>query len=191
MLCLNLRAFSKAILETKPSDNQFQLENGLRVYLLPSPRASLSAAVLAVKAGTSQETQETNGYLHLLEHCLIFRQHGLTGGDQPFKEIRDYGLYYNAHTEPDLMFFEICLSSEHLIQGLSLLKQIVFNFDLKEPDLESEKAIILKELADLFRVPQKVGLSKLYQLVFPETGYALPSFGNPEIIKKANLDSLR
>jgi len=176
---------------TNPSEIQLKLDNGLTVHLLPSARYSLAAAVLAIKAGTSRETAETNGYLHLLEHCLLFRQSGPGDKDNIFRAIKEYGLYYNAHTEQDLMFFEICVPSGFLKQGLNLLRQIVFNFNLEKEALEREKTIILKELADISRVPQKVGLAKIYELVFPDSPYALPTFGRPEVIKKADIESLR
>lgn len=169
---------------------EFSLENGLKVYLLPYSGSSLAAIVLAVRVGTADESPESNGLLHLLEHCLLFRQAHLTADNKLFRTINKYGLYYNGLTEQDLMFFEICLPREHLEAGLGLLKEAVFSFNLTEEALEQEKSVLLKELAENSRRPEKVGLAKVYELAFPGTGYALPVYGREEVIRKATLESL-
>jgi predicted Zn-dependent peptidase len=161
------------------------------VYLLPYSRSPLSTLVLAVRAGVVEETPRTNGFSHLLEHCLLFRQSHLIEADRLFRTIKKYGLYYNAHTEQDLMFFELSLSSEHLEKGLELLKEVVFPFHLTEEALEKEKIILLKELAETARQPEKVGLARIYQLAFPQSGYGLPVFGQEEVIWQANLADLK
>jgi len=163
----------------------------LRVYLLSSYESSLSTVVLAVRAGAAKETSETNGYFHLLEHCLLFRQNNLVKDNFLMKTVNEHGMYYNAQTEQDLMFFEICLPGQFLDRALGLLKDVVFNFDITEEALQKEKNVILRELEEIERDPQKVGLAKVYELVFPESGYGLPPFGNKDVIREASLKNLR
>ncbi|MGB4704439.1 MAG: insulinase family protein [Candidatus Saccharicenans sp.] len=170
---------------------EFSLENGLRVYLLSQPRFSLAAAVLAVKAGVVNETPETSGLLHLLEHCLLFRQTHLLQENRLFNLLAEYGIHYNAFTEQDLMMFEISLPGEFLEKGLELLKEVVFNFNLTQEELEKEKEVLLKELADVARRPEKVGLAKVYELAFPDSGYGLPVYGNEAVVRKTELRSLQ
>lgn len=147
--------------------------------------------VLAVRAGAAKETSETNGYFHLLEHCLLFRQNNLVKDNFLMKTVNEHGMYYNAQTEQDLMFFEICLPGQFLDRALGLLKDVVFNFDITEEALQKEKNVILRELEEIERDPQKVGLAKVYELVFPESGYGLPPFGNKDVIREASLKNLR
>lgn len=173
------------------TETEFSLDNGLRVYLLPYSGSPLVTIVLAVKVGTADETPETSGWLHLLEHCLLFRQSHLTAENYLFRIISEYGLYYNARTEQDLMFFEISLPVDHLERGLGLLKEVVFTFNLTEESLEQEKSVLLRELADYSRQPEKVGLARVYELAFPETGYALPVFGKEEVVSRASLSNLK
>ncbi len=170
---------------------EFCLENGLKVYLLPYSWPRLTTVVLGIKVGAADETPDTSGHLHLLEHCLLFRQSHLMEKQRLYRTIKEFGLYYNAHTEQDLMLFEICLPAEYLLSGLHLLKQVAFSFNITEEGLEKEKKVILKELQDIQRDPLRVGLAKAYELVFPNTGYALPVYGQPEVIRKANLSQLQ
>ncbi len=170
---------------------EFSLENGLKVCLFPYSRPQLATVVLGVKVGVADEAPETNGHLHLLEHCLLFRQSHLVENEHLYQTIKEFGLYYNGHTEQDLMLFEICLPLEVLLSGLDLLKQVVFSFNITEEALEKEKKVLLKELLDVHRDPQKVGLAKAYELAFPNTGYALPVYGQEEVIRKANLSQLQ
>ncbi len=172
-------------------ETEFSLDNGLSVYLLPYSGSPLASVVLAVKVGTADETPETSGLLHLLEHCLLFRQSHLTADGRLFRIISQHGLYYNARTEQDLMLFEIGLSGERLDTVLGLLREAVFSFNLTEEALELEKTVLLKELADNYRRPEKVGLATVYELAFPETGYALPVYGRKEVISRADPADLK
>ncbi len=178
-------------LQDRRAETEFSLDNGLKVYLLPYSWSPLVTIVLAVKAGTADETPETSGLLHLLEHCLLFRQSHLTTDNRLFRIINQHGLYYNARTEQDMMLFEISLPGDYLEQGLTLLKEITFSFNLTEEALEMEKSVLLKELAENARQPEKVGLAKVYELAFPGTGYALPVFGKEEVISRAALSDLK
>jgi len=163
------------------TESEFSLDNGLKVYLLPYSGSSLVTIVLAIKVGTADENSRTSGLIHLLEHCLLFRQSHLTAEGRLFRIINQHGLYYNARTEQDLMFFEVSLSRDQIETGLGLLKEVIFSFNLTEEALEQEKAVLLRELAENCRQPEKVGLARVYQLAFPETGYALPVYGKKKL----------
>jgi predicted Zn-dependent peptidase len=172
------------------SEIQFRLDNGLEVYLLPFPRTELVAVVLAVRAGVVDEKPENNGHFHLLEHCLLFRQKHLLENDYLTKILKEYGFYYNAHTEQDLMFFELCLPGDFLESGLELLREVVFKFQVSPEELEKEKKILLTELEDIARDPLKTGLARVYELVFPDSGYGLPVHGQQAAIRQASLEAL-
>jgi len=51
-----------------PSVSRFQLANGLQVIVERVPNAPLTAVEVWVRAGVAQETAETSGVAHLLEH---------------------------------------------------------------------------------------------------------------------------
>jgi len=89
------------------------------------------------------------------------------------------------------MLFEISLSSEQLEPGLRLLREATFSYNLTEEALEQEKAVLLKELAENSRQPEKVGLAAVYELAFPGTGYALPVYGKEEAVSRASLSGLK
>lgn len=89
------------------------------------------------------------------------------------------------------MFFELSLPGEHLLKGLELLKEVVFSFNLTEEALEKEKIVLLKELAEISRQPEKVGLARIYELAFPGSSYGLPVYGQEEVIKQASLADLK
>lgn len=177
-------------LNNQSEEMNFQLENGLRVYLLQTSRYNLSSVVLAIKAGASSENEAESGLSHLMEHCLLFRQNDSSSGDS-WQKARDLGLYINAHTDLETIFFEISLPSELLEEALSFLSNLIFDFKVTEEALEKEKLVILKELSDIARDPQKVGLSSLYSLAFPFSSYRNPVFGRKETIKKIRLEQLK
>jgi predicted Zn-dependent peptidase len=177
--------------ETGRTEIYFPLANGLKVYLWPNFNSPLSTIVLAVKAGTVEENQETNGYLHLLEHCLLFRQNHLLIEKQLFSTIRNTGMYYNAHTDQDIMSFEVCLEEKNLEEALTLLKDIVFSFELTEEALEKEKIVICQEIKEIERDPLKVGLTKIYSSIFSSSSYGLPVYGQEKVISQTTVSGLR
>ncbi|MBC7364412.1 MAG: insulinase family protein, partial [Candidatus Aminicenantes bacterium] len=168
----------------------WQLENGLKVYFWQTSRYALSTAVLAVKAGSCLESAETSGLTHLLEHSLLFRQKP-TNEKSLWQKFKEHGLYLNAHTELESIFFETLFPAELLGTVLNLLSQVVFDFKISEEDLEKEKEVVLKELKEIARDPIKVGMSTIYSLAFPATPYGQPVFGRPEAVKAVSLSALK
>lgn len=175
---------------SQTSELNFRLENGLRVYFLPTSRYQLTSVVLAVNAGSSLEPEGLNGLAHLLEHCLLFRQVS-SGGELLWPKFRELGLYLNAHTELEAMFFEINLPPDLLPEALSLLSELVLDFRISEEELEKEKQVVLKEIKSLARDPQRVGLAAVYSLAFPDSSYGRPVFGLEEDLKQVTPGQLK
>jgi predicted Zn-dependent peptidase len=185
-----LSAHPASLSQSQASEHIWQLPNGLEVYFLQTSRYALNTAVLAIRAGSSLESARTSGLSHLLEHALLFRQK--TPSEKSlWQKFRENGLYLNAHTELENMFFETSFPGELLETALNLLSQVVFDGKISEEELEKEKQVVLKELKDLSRDPFKVGLATIYSLAFPASPYGQPVFGHPEAIKAASLQEIK
>ncbi|MCK4363792.1 MAG: insulinase family protein, partial [Candidatus Aminicenantes bacterium] len=89
----------------------FELDNGLKIFLLEKHTLPLINLVFAVNLGTKDESEETNGIVHVLEHYILFRGTEFRSGPEISQDIRRHGAYFNAHTSLDLATFEISLPS--------------------------------------------------------------------------------
>ncbi len=172
------------------SSKYFELNNGLKVFLHQRKDSPLVNIVVGVNAGSKDETRETNGLIHLLEHCILFRGTQFRKGFEVGLEIRRHGAYFNAHTGQDIAFFEIVLPSEHLYFGLKNQREILFDFKLTGEELEEEKKVVLEELNEIQDDPYKTAIRITYENLFRGHPYEHPVSGIKENIEKATVEQI-
>jgi len=168
----------------------FELENGLKIYLYEKHTLPLVNLVFAVNLGTKDESDETSGLVHILEHYILFRGTEFRSGPEISQDIRRHGAYFNAHTSLDLATFEISLPSEHVDFALRNQKEILFNLKLSQEELDEEKKVILEELSQARDDPIKHATSLVYQNLFKDHPYQKPVQGKKEIIEALTVDQV-
>jgi predicted Zn-dependent peptidase len=168
----------------------FELENGLKVFLYERHTLPLVNLVFAINVGSKDESDETSGFAHLLEHCILFRGTGRQSGEEIAQATRRHGAYFNAHTGKDLATFEMSLPSEHLDFALINQKEILFDLKLDQESLDKEKQVILEEINQIHDDPIKYSTSLVYENLFKDHAYQKPIYGDKEIIKSATVEQL-
>jgi len=176
--------------QEKEQSKSFVLENGLKVFLYERHTLPLVNLSFAVNLGTKDESDETSGLVHLLEHCILFRGTEARSGAEVGQDIRRHGAYFNAHTGFDLSLFEISLPSEYTDFALKNQKEILFNLKLTQEELDEEKNVILEELNQLQDDPLKYGTSLLYQSLFKDHPYQRMAEGKREIVEAASAEQV-
>jgi zinc protease len=185
-LLASLTGFS----ESPITHQYFQLNNGLKVFIKQKNHPSLVNMVISVNIGSKDESRESSGFVHLLEHLILLSKTKSLLPCYPVMELRKKGCYLNAHTDHDLMTFELSLPSRHTQFGLLFLKEKVFNLNTTEEDLIREKHIIAEEVNQLMDTPQNRGTTLVFRALFPNHPYETPLHGNLETINQATLDQL-
>lgn len=168
----------------------FELDSGLKVFLYEKHTHPLVNLVFAVNLGTKDESEETNGIVHILEHYILFRGTEFRSGPKISQDIRRHGAYFNAHTSLDLATFEISLPSEHADFALRNQKEILFNLKLSQEELDEEKKVILEELSQIQDDPIKHATSIVYQNLFKDHPYQKPGQGKKEIIEALTVEQV-
>jgi zinc protease len=187
-------ASAKAILaaaESNPAYTYFVLDNGLQVLLQEKHDLPLTGITLAVNLGIKDESETRGGYTHLLEHMLLFGPGAGEANGARLAEFRCHGIAANAHTDHDLMTFEVSCPAADSAWALAGLRQAVFNPALDAQRLESEKRIILEEMLQLRDNPQFLGRLLLMQLLFAGHPYGRSPFGDGNAISKATVGDLQ
>jgi zinc protease len=177
-------------LGSEEASKYFVLDNGLKVFLLEKHSVPLVNMAAAVNLGSKDETPETSGIVHMLEHYILFRGTETRSGSEISRDIRRHGAYFNAHTGQDLAFFEISVPASSADFALSNQKDVLFHLKITQEELEIEKEIILEELSQLEDDPFKYATSLAYQNLFRGHPYANPLIGTPEVIKSLTADDL-
>ncbi len=168
----------------------FELENGLKVFLLEKRNLPLLNIAFAFNLGSKDETEETSGLVHILEHYTLFRGTELRTGEEVVRELREHGAYFNAHTDRDLILFDLTLPSEYADFALNNQKEILFQLNLDQEELNKEKKVILEELSQTKDDPFKYGTSLAFQNLFQNHPYHRPIYGNKDIIQAATAEQL-
>ena len=168
----------------------FILDNGLRVFLYEKRDLPLLHVVTGFDLGSKNETEETNGLVHLLEHCLLFRGTSARSGTQVGSDIRRHGAYFNGATGQDLAVFEISLPSEHAGFALRNQKDILFGFDLRRDELEAEKEVILEELSQMEDDPERSAADRVLRELFAGHPYGRSVYGRREVVAGATVEDL-
>ena len=102
----------------------------MEVFLYERHTLPLLNMVMAVNLGSKDESEETNGLVHLLEHYILFRGTKSRSSEQITQDIRRHGAYFNAHTGRDMALFEISIPSEYSDFALENQKDILFNLEI-------------------------------------------------------------
>lgn len=188
-VCVLLLAPLCAAQDETPT-KQFELENGFKVFLYEKHTLPLINCAIAVNLGTKDESDETSGLVHILEHYILFRGTELRSGTQISQDIRRYGAHFNAYTGLDLAVFVISLPSEHTEFALKNQKEILFNLKITQEELDEEKKVILEEVSQVQDDPMRYAASLVYQNLFKGHPYQKPIYGKKEIIEAATVEQL-
>lgn len=168
----------------------FTLENGLKVYLYERHNLPLVDMVFAFDVGSKDETDESSGLVHILEHYILFRGTKLRTGEEITRDIRKHGAYFNAHTGRDLSMFEMSVPSEFAAFGLENQKEILFDLKLTQESLDMEKEVILEEISKTEDDPDRYPLTLLFKNLYGDHPYSRPVYGSREVIAKASVEQM-
>lgn len=157
---------STAIPSPLPCES-FTLGNGLRVRLIALPHLQSSTASFFVRVGSRYEGVRTNGLSHFLEHMLYRGTEQHRGAHELSLAIERLGGTLDATTHVDFTSYELSLPPESIVEGISLLAEV-----LRQPllsELVTEKKIIREEiLEDLNEDGEQIDVDNVSrQLLYP------------------------
>ncbi|GEM_PF-1011533 len=124
-----------------------RLDNGLRYILVPNPAFHSVVFTLDVKVGGRHERDGTFGLSHYLEHMLF---HGVKPYTTPSElniALAGMGGSANAVTTQEFTSFTITTHSDFPREGVEIIRKLVFDCSFTEEQVESERSVILQELA--------------------------------------------
>ncbi len=142
------RHMPEASAPTVNGDDVFigSLDNGMDVVLVPNHSVPMIACNIIIKAGAREETWETWGAAHFLEH-LLFNGTVNRTQEEIYEEFDLIGAYDNAHTGSHLTDFMLLAPRENFQLGFEILADMVFSSNLPEEKFEKERGIVMEEIA--------------------------------------------
>lgn len=166
------------------------LDNGLTVLAKNAPPDNLVSIDIKISAGSSLEEEYLgSGISHLVEH-MVFKGTSTRGAGDIERDVKSYGGLINAAVNQDLTDFHIIVPVEYFNQALALLKDMLLNAKFDMTELESEKAVILKEMKFDEDEPQSRLMRLLNESAYLRHTYKYPPIGYETKFKSLTRDDV-
>jgi predicted Zn-dependent peptidase len=163
------------------------LDSGVRIATESMPSVRSVALGFWIGSGSRSETEEEAGLSHLLEH-LLFKgtaKYGSLEIDQIFDGM---GAELNAGTGKETTSVYARVIDEHLPEAFDVMADMVFRPALN--DVESERAVILEEIAMYEDDPQEKVFDVLGEASFGDHPLGRAIIGRSEVIAETPVSEI-
>ena len=165
-----------------------QLANGLDVIAEVNPDSHSTALGLFVKTGSRDESMDVNGVSHFLEHMMFKGSDKYTWEDvnRIFDEM---GARYNAFTSQEMTAYYANVLPEFTERTVEHLSHLL-RPALRDTDFDTEKKVILEEIAMYLDDPGHRLYERLMEAHFGNHPLSMSILGSPESIQKLRRDEM-
>ncbi len=181
-------AFLTVVLCFNKSSKSYHFSNGIEVVFREVPNSHVATVLVAVKAGSILETEDTRGLAFLVSKCLYQRSQNFTDIQ---KYIDSYGIKYKSDIMPDFCRYSFTFSELFLDSVISMVSDVVRHPIVDHEILKNTREHLTFESLHQVETPQ-VYLEKVFlKHAFHVHPYRF--YPNPEIedIKKLNLPDVQ
>lgn len=167
-----------------------RLPNGLQIVAQPMPDFESVAVSYYVRTGSRDEYEPTiAGVSHFLEH-MMFKGTQTLDWQQITLEFNKIGAELNAFTSHESTVYYARVLGEYLERALALLSDMMYP-RLDEHDFETEKEVIVNEIARSEDQPYNTTYRRLMQTYFGEHPLGHDVLGTPESIRAMKIGQMR
>ncbi|MEP7322869.1 MAG: pitrilysin family protein, partial [Saprospiraceae bacterium] len=169
---------------------EYELENGLRVLLIPDASQTNIAVNIVYKVGSRHEGYGEKGMAHLLEHMLFKQCKKFTDIK---KAIADKGAFANGTTWYDRTnYYEVLSASdENLSWALDMEADRMVNSKILQEELSKEFSVVRNEFEIGENDPSGVLNERVLSSMYVWHNYGASTIGSKEDIERVKADNLR
>ncbi|MBL7192189.1 insulinase family protein [bacterium] len=165
------------------------LDSGARLVTEKIPTVRSVSLGVWVDAGGRDETLETQGLTHFLEH-MIFKGTKNRSALEIALEIESLGGHINAFTGKEMTCFFVQMLDENIGTALEVLADIMANSLFRPEDMVKEKTVILEEIKNLEDSPDDLIYDYLISEVYPAHSLGYPILGTPDTVQSFTAEHL-
>lgn len=166
-----------------------QLDNGLEIVAEINPSAFSQSLGYFVKTGSRDETPKMAGVSHFLEH-MVFKGTEKRSAEDVNQELDDLGSQSNAYTSEEQTVYYMSVLPENQAHALELLSDIM-RPALRDDDFETEKQVIIEEIAMYDDQPPYGAVERAMEEFFGEHPLARRVLGTRETVLALDPVSMR
>lgn len=169
---------------------EYELDNGLRVLLIPDPSQTNIAVNIVYKVGSRHEGYGESGMAHLLEHMLFKQCEKFTDIK---KAIADKGAFANGTTWYDRTnYYEILSASdENLSWALDMEADRMIHSKILPEELAKEFSVVRNEFEIGENSPSGVLNERILSSMYLWHNYGKSTIGSKEDIERVKADNLK
>lgn len=158
------------------------LPNGLTVITEYVPTVRSAAIGLWTKTGSRDETKETAGISHFIEH-LVFKGTKKRDYVEISKSLERVGGYLNAFTSKENTCFYARVLDEHSEIAVDVLTDLAFSPTFPQRELEKEKDVIIEEIKSADDTPDDAIFEDFDKFTYNNHPFALPIAGTEKAVR--------
>ncbi|MBA3287098.1 MAG: insulinase family protein [Acidimicrobiia bacterium] len=166
------------------------LSNGLTIATDRVPGARSVAIGVWVAVGSRDEPPELSGVSHFLEH-LLFKGTPTRSAVDISRAVDRVGGDINAFTSKEYTAYYCRMPRRHAGVGFELLGDVLTASTIAADDVESERQVILEELAMDDDSPDDVALRQLGRQLFGDHGLGRDTAGGRATVRSITPDDVR
>ncbi|WP_225871927.1 M16 family metallopeptidase [Scrofimicrobium canadense] len=166
------------------------LPGGIRVLTENVPGTRSATIGLWVPVGSRDETHAQGGAAHFLEHLLFKGTRNRSALDlaTAFDEV---GGESNAATAKESTHYWARVLDDDIPMAVDTLTDMVSSSLLREEDIETERGVILDELAMAEDSPAEVAQEAFFRAIYGDTPVGRPIGGSPESVRATSPEQIR
>ncbi|MDM4762577.1 pitrilysin family protein [Galbitalea sp. SE-J8] len=165
------------------------LPSGVRVLTERVPGAASATAGIWVAVGSRDEQPETYGSTHFLEH-LLFKGTPARSALDIAVSFDAVGGEHNAMTAKEYTCYYAKVRDQDLPMAVDVLTDMVVSSLLDPLEFETERGVILEELAMADDDPADVASERFFEAVLGDHPLGRPIGGSPEAIAAVSRDAV-
>lgn len=166
------------------------LKNGLRIFLNSCPGLRSAIVGVWVGSGSRYEKPRNNGISHFIEH-IVFKGSEKRNGFQIAEGMDEIGAQVNAYTTKEYTFFYVKALDYQILKGADILFDMICNPKLDRKDIETEKGVILEEIAMCEDDPSDVCYEVNEEGLFAPSSLSLQILGTRDTVSSFTREDFR
>ena len=157
------------------------LDNGITIILVPMKSTNIITTGFFIKIGSTNETDETSGIAHYLEH-LMFRGTANRPENEIFRQLDMIGAEYNATTTMENTYYYLYGNSADTKKILDITLDIYVNPSLDTKAINKERKVIIEEMRMRSDMPYMKLYAAMHAKMFASTPLEREIIGTEENI---------
>lgn len=167
-----------------------KLANGVTVVTESMPHLRSVTCGVWVRGGSAADPTDFAGMAHFCEHMAFKSTKTRTAGELA-EQFDAMGGFVNAYTAKLLTCYYCTMLDKHVTRGLELLADMVLNPAYLEDEVETERRVILEEIAMCEDSPEDLVMARLSEGVWQNSALGREILGKEESVERISAQALR